>query len=712
VPRGLQAEYFAAESPGGTPDVSRIDLSISTAALTAAWRGPAPPKFSVRWFGYLTVPRSGRYTIATTSDDGSAVSIDGALVLDNTGPHSAQTKTADISLTSGPHAVLVEYVQYTADYEMSWMWARTGRPLSPVPSWVLSPRRIAYWKVMASRALELASLGLAAAGLLATIWVGVASGRRARRPALAALGLFVALAIVHTWPIASDPAHLARNDNGDAMLNEWIIAWVAHQAPRDPLHLFDANIFYPERHTLAYSEAMIVQSAMAAPILWLGGSPVLAYNLVLIAGFALTGWAMCLVIARWTDNWVAGIVAGMVFGFNAHTLTRIPHLQAQHGEFLPFAIVALDGLLRFPGVGRAARLALWFVLQALTSIYLLVITFFALLAGVLARPEDWRGARFPKVLKGLVLASIFGGAVLLPFVLPYWEVSRDIGVTRSLRDTLMYSASWGDYVSTPARVHVDWGRRFFVGNALFPGVTGLALTVVALVSGVAFRDRRARMCLAAGVAGVYLSFGPKAPGYATLHALVPLLQAVRAASRFGYLAIFAVAGLAGFGVVVIQDRIRTWRPALAAAWPLTALVLLLAAALEPLAAPLGVGRFEGIPAIYSRVPRGEGVVVAEFPFHNGRAAFGHAVYMLNSTANWQPLVNGYSGFQPPSFYEHVAALESFPDARALAALRRIGVTHVIVHTEAYTPAQLHALESSPGVRRIDAEKGVAIYAVQ
>ena len=61
------------------------------------------------------------------------------------------------------------------------------------------------------------------------------------------------LAVAHTWPLATAPGRLSRNDNGDTVLNEWTLAWVAHQAWRDPLHLFYANIFYPERLTLAFS---------------------------------------------------------------------------------------------------------------------------------------------------------------------------------------------------------------------------------------------------------------------------------------------------------------------------------------------------------------------------------------------------------------------------------------------------------------------------
>src|SRR4051794_14661766 len=84
----------------------------------------------------------------------------------------------------------------------------------------------------------------------------------AMRSCVAALLLFAAMTVLHTWPLASAPATWSRHDNGDAMLNEWIIAWIAHQIPRAPLHLFDANIFYPEPNALAFSEHMFVQALM------------------------------------------------------------------------------------------------------------------------------------------------------------------------------------------------------------------------------------------------------------------------------------------------------------------------------------------------------------------------------------------------------------------------------------------------------------------
>ena len=132
------------------------------------------------------------------------------------------------------------------------------------------------------------------------------------RPRPTAFAGFALLAILHTWPLAASPATSSRYDNSDAMLNEWTVAWVGHQIVSDPLHLFDANIFFPERNTLAYSEAMLVQGVLGAPLVWLGAPTLLVYNLVLLAGFTLTGWATCLVAARWTGSWAAGAAAGIV----------------------------------------------------------------------------------------------------------------------------------------------------------------------------------------------------------------------------------------------------------------------------------------------------------------------------------------------------------------------------------------------------------------
>jgi len=157
-------------------------------------------------------------------------------------------------------------------------------------------------------------------------------------------------------------------------------------------------------------------------VLWSGASPVLAYNVTLIGGLALSGWAMCLVVARWTGDWTAGIASGVIAAFNGNTLTRLPHLQTRHTEFLPLALLALDTLLRQPGVRTALKLAFWFTLQSLTSYYLMVIGGFGLAAAALSRGELWRRPTRARVIQALAMAAIVTIAALVPVLIGYWHV--------------------------------------------------------------------------------------------------------------------------------------------------------------------------------------------------------------------------------------------------------------------------------------------------
>lgn len=708
IERGLQVEYSTDPLASAAPARTGLTRDISTAAIAEDWNGNVPARFRAKWFGYLAIGRAADYTFATTSDDGSTLSIDGQLVVDNGGVHGPQQATGRTRLDPGAHFVLIEYAQEGGDFEMRWGWARDGGSLSSVPGWLLSPRRVSYERALTLVVIERLGLTLAAVLTLVALWLAIPHAREPvmrafeARPRLASLALFVCLAAVETWPLASNPAHLSRNDNGDAMLNEWTIAWVAHQSIRDPLQLFDANIFYPERDTLAYSESMIVQSAMAAPFLWLGASPVLAYNLVLLAGFTLTAWASTLVVARWTQDWTIAILAGTFAGFNAHTISRVPHLQAQHGEFLPLSLLALDVLLREPRIGHALKLAGWFVLQALTSVYLLVFTAFALTAAAVVRPRAWLGS--PKVMAMIALAAAAAGLVLSPFLLPYWRLSQEQGLVRSLEDAVLYSAAWTDYFTTAGRLHYGlWSYHLASFTPLFPGLAATVLAGIAVFAGTAWKDERARMCVAMVVCGLILSFGTTMPGYALLYQIIPLLHAVRAPVRFGYLVVVGIALLAAFGAVEVRRRMSP------VAWTKWAAVLLLLAVIEPLAAPLGFQPFTGIPGIYDTLATEEHAIVAEMPFPQSRMIFMNARYMLNSTRHFRPLLNGYSGFVPGSYFEHYDAVGSFPGDSSIAALERLGVTHLIVHLDAYDADAAARLEQSPALTEITREPPIVLY---
>jgi hypothetical protein len=290
-------------------------------------------------------------------------------------------------------------------------------------------------------------------------------------------------------------------------------------------------------------------------------------------------------------------------------------------------------------------------------------------------------------------------------MLPYWRAYHGQGLSRSIEDAIGYSASWQDYLSTPSRVHYGWlSYRWPFSTALFPGFTALALVALALARGAA-RDARVRMCLAIGVTGVLLSFGGRLPGYTVLYNVIPLLHSIRVPARFGYLGIVAVSAVAGFGVV----ELRRLTPA--PAWKAVATAVALLATVEPLSAPIGFTRFEGVPLIYDRLRSEPGAVAVELPFPDPRSVFLNAKYMLNSTRNWRPLLNGYSGFVPFSYRQHFEELGGFPDAKSIDALARLGVTHVFVHLEAFGAPLGDQLDRTPPLRRVAADGSIVLYAI-
>ncbi|MEO8259443.1 MAG: hypothetical protein ABI868_19000 [Acidobacteriota bacterium] len=521
-----------------------------------------------------------------------------------------------------------------------------------------------------------------------------AGARISARFAAATLALFVLLTVAHTWPLAAAPATWSRNDTSDTILHEWILAWVPHQLWHDPLHLFDANIFYPERYSLAYSDPLLVQALMGAPLSWAGATPVLVYNIVLMAGFALTGWAMCLLVAHWTGSRLAGIMSGTLVAFNAFTLTRLTQIQDEHLEFFPLVLLALDRLLAKPRARRALALAGSYVLQALTGHYLLVFTAISIVAATLARPREWLGGRARTFLPNAALAAAIAVVLLAPVLLPYYYVSRDQGLTRSLQETNTFSAHLITYLSAAGTLHFNlWSRPFFQGDALFPGVTALALAGVAVVTGVAIRDARARMVLVMGVVAAALSFGPAFLPYRWLYAVFPLMSGIRGAVRFGQIALIAVGVLAGFGLAVVQRRVARREKGVGShflrassllasrRFPEVALaaVLLLAVNVEAWRAPIGYVTYRGIPPIYDALDQiGPRAVLVWLPFRPPQEVFMNAPFMLVSTRRWHPMLNGYSGFKPASYDRHYESLKGFPDETSIKYLQTLGVTHVLI----------------------------------
>ena len=102
--------------------------------------------------------------------------------------------------------------------------------------------------------------------------------------AAAPIVVFVFLMCGMMWPQVRHIGDSAVSHQ-DIYFNMWRLEWFAHALSTSPFDLFNGNIFYPEPRTLAFSDAMLVQGAIAAPLIWLGTAPVLVHNLMTRSGW-------------------------------------------------------------------------------------------------------------------------------------------------------------------------------------------------------------------------------------------------------------------------------------------------------------------------------------------------------------------------------------------------------------------------------------------
>ena len=95
--------------------------------------------------------------------------------------------------------------------------------------------------------------------------------RNVRAVGLASLA-YVLLTIAYSWPLPINLMHGVAHDSGDPILNAWILWWTTKALPLTA-HWWNAPIFYPAVGTLAFSEHLLGQAPIAAPLIALTGNP-------------------------------------------------------------------------------------------------------------------------------------------------------------------------------------------------------------------------------------------------------------------------------------------------------------------------------------------------------------------------------------------------------------------------------------------------------
>ena len=376
--------------------------------------------------------------------------------------------------------------------------------------------------------------------------------------------LYSALTVALAYPISLHPGSIGPR-YPDTNLFLWTLQWDVHALTHQPWAIFDANIYYPEQRTLAYSENLLGSALLAAPILWLTGNPVLAMNLIVLMACMLCGLGTYMLARRLGVGPCGATLSGLIFAFSPPRFLRLDQLHLATIQWIPFCLAFLhaywDG-----GRKRDARLAaMFFTLQALTSGHGAVFLMTAIAVLVCYRIATGASRLSAGWIRDLDLA---GAALLLPtalVLLPYHTVQQEMGLRRTLEN---WSVPWVSFVSSPTHVHVallslvpSWHINDPAWPTLFPGVMPIVLAIAA------FTMRRRRAPTGARLAGTAW----------TRLALVCDLAALACVGVGVWIATSGIKRIAIAGATVVTIH-QAWRPWLFAAVAVAARVAMLSKA--------------------------------------------------------------------------------------------------------------------------------------
>jgi len=157
--------------------------------------------------------------------------------------------------------------------------------------------------------------------------------------------LYFAATLVLAYPLTRHPATTVLPMGADTNLLIWLIQWDVHAFTSDPMSIFDANIYYPFRHTLAYAENVIGSAFIAAPVLWTTRNPVLAMNVVALLSCVLCGVGTYVLARRVGIGPLGAALAGLIFAFSPPRFFRLGQLHLTTVQWVPFCLAFVHGYL-------------------------------------------------------------------------------------------------------------------------------------------------------------------------------------------------------------------------------------------------------------------------------------------------------------------------------------------------------------------------------
>lgn len=225
---------------------------------------------------------------------------------------------------------------------------------------------------------------------------------------------YLALAFAYFHAAWQDPAHLLIGGASDPEQTMWTLGWPPRALAAGHNPWLTDFLDYPAGVNLMWTPTPIAPALLVSPVVVALG-PVVAFDLLMTLGPALSAWSAAVAIHRLVPHRLAAFAGGLLYGFSPYVLAQeLGHLGFVMAWLPPLALLLLHELLvrrRWPAPVTGALLGLVAALQLYTSAEMLATTAVVALVGVLVLlGVAWR-ARLPA--RPALAATARGGAAAL-----------------------------------------------------------------------------------------------------------------------------------------------------------------------------------------------------------------------------------------------------------------------------------------------------------
>lgn len=515
-------------------------------------------------------------------------------------------------------------------------------------------------------------------------------------------------------------------EKNDGRLLAWTVSWDIHKLLTDPLGIYDANIYYPNQNTLTYSEHFIAGSILAIPV-WLltDGNPAASFNFLMILGYTLNAFCTYILVKYLTKRRLAGLIAGIIFGYCSYRIANFGHLQNMLVFYIPLLTYFLFRYFENKRYRFLIGAGLSLLMMSLTSWYHMIFIwgmFVLFLAYFVFKKQFVKS----DLIKFGVLIAI-NLAIILPFALPYFAFNKDNQSAYTMNELKTYSADIGGYLMPPPNTFIGgvvlpWLRvtkERWQENINFIGYIALTLSLVAVFTIRRTKDGfkviidKTKLIFAGiGLFFVLLSFGPflhlsdkvtRIPlVYWFIFNFLPPIRFIRVTGRFATIVFLFVGILSGFGFARILNKFKNRNVAVLFTAVISVFIL---AEYYPHHNFFSYADVSKTPAVYTQVKNDPSVkAILELPIDVG--PFETTKYVYYAGIHFKPIVNGYSGFEPKDYNFNKHLFEYRINDIGLVKLQEIGVTHIIVN-----PTYTQEI-TNPDIELISSEDGYKLYKIK